>query len=147
MTLNIDHYPNKSFKILPCTPDFTIDINQSVKERLKEGELLTNATALKIFKQIKLKSDILSFLTKAIVLIPLSTAIMIAGFCIPPAGIALLAARVFVAALGGCIVGFSIENYFNNFLPRLSQAYSDQSERAAEYIQKLKSSNQEFVFA
>lgn len=148
MNLNIDHYPNKNFKVFSFTPVFTIDLNQSVKERLKAGEVLTNATAIKIFKQIKLQSDILSFLTKPIVLISLGASIFLAGLLIPATGLALGAARVLVCALGGGILGFSIENYFlSSFLSQISEAYADQSKRAAEYIKKLEASNQEFVFA
>lgn len=151
MHLNIDHYPDRTFKILPCTPFLNIDLNESVKKKLKEGEVLTNATALKILKQIKLKSDVLSFLTKPIVLISLSTVIMIAGSFIPvavagAAAVVLIAAQVLVVALGASIFGYTVENYFNDFLPQISEAYRDQSQRAADYIQRINSSNQEFVF-
>ncbi len=148
MSLNIEHYPNKSFQVsflfFPL-PKFTIDLNQSVKEKLGENQELTNSLALKIFKEIKLKSDILSFLTKPIVLIPLSFAVLAASFALPATGIVALKVIGLIAwALGCCILGFAIRE--PDYLSQLSRAHSDQSKRAAEYIQNLESSNHEFVF-
>lgn len=145
MSLNVDHYPNKFFNLsifFVFNHIFKVDLNQSVKEKLGSQQL-TNALALKIFKQIKLKSDVLSFLTKPIVFIPLSVAVFAAGFVLPQTGIALAAIGIMLCTLGGGMLGISIRD---NFLSQLSQAYSDQSKRAAEYIKNLESSNQEFVF-
>lgn len=149
MRLNIDYYPNKQFQFscfsIPVY-NFKIDLNQAVKEKLNRGQELTNALALKIFKQIKLKSDVLSFLTKPIVFIPLAAALLATDFFLPKTGIVLVAVGVMIRALGGFMLGISISDSFDNFLYPLSQAYSDQSRRAAEYIQNLESSNQEIVF-
>lgn len=142
MVLNIEHYPGKRFRMFSCAPEFSVDLNNSVKEKLKTGEQLTNATALKILKQIKWKSDILSFLTIPIVAISLSAGVLVAGFCIPAFNTALFVAHIFVRVLGGMMLGFSIENSCKGFLPELSQAYSDQSQRAREYIRTLEA-NQE----
>jgi len=134
MAINVECYPNRNFQWLFFTPMFNVDINQAVKDKLRPGEQLTNATALRIFKQIKWKSDMLSLLTKPIVSISLSCIVLLAGFFIPASGIALYAARVFVSTVGGSMVGYSFENGFNGFLPLLSRAYRDQSQRASEYI-------------
>lgn len=144
MSLNIEHYPNRPFKVF--THGFMIDLNQSVKEKLGAGQKLTNALALKIFNEIKLKSDILSFLTKPIVFIPLSVAVFTAGFLLPETGIALVAIGIMICALGGAMLSISRAERSNGFLSNLSQAYSDQSKRAAEYIQEVRSSQQELVF-
>ena len=58
MDLIIEEYPYASFAFISGLKPITIDLTQSVKEKLKKGERLTNETALKIFKQIKWKSDI-----------------------------------------------------------------------------------------
>lgn len=149
MSLNIPHYPNISVQqslFFVFTYNFKIDLNQAVKEKLGRGQELTNALALKIFKQIKLESDILSFLTKPIVFIPLSVAVCTAGLVWPETGVALVAIGIMICALGGGMLGTSIREPFDNFLSQLSQAYSNQSKRAAEYIKNLESSNQEFLF-
>jgi len=148
--MNIDNYPNSYIYKFPLISFFTIDLNQSVKEKLKPGEVLTNATALKIFKQIKLKSDVLSFLTKPIVLIPLSASILVTGFFIPVPGSAVIATAIAVGVfvlslLSSFVLGYSIQNRGN--LSKLSQEYKDQSRRAAEYIRAIKASNQEIVFS
>ena len=146
MALNIEHYPGRKFSMFSFTPEFSVDLNKSVKDKLNEGEQLTNATALKILKQIKLKSDIISFLTKSIVAISFSAGVVVAGFCIPAAGTALFVAGIFVRALGGGMLGYSIENSFNGFLSQLSQAYRDQSQRAGEYIRTLEIADHEMRF-
>lgn len=156
MSINIEHYPNKNFSIFPFTPVFSVDLNKSVKEKLNEGEQLTNATALKILKQIKWKSDIFSFLTKPIVAIALSAGVFgvglaisaagAAGLAIPVVGIALVAAGLFVSVLGIAMVGHFIENSLNGLLSRLSQAYRDQSQRASEYIGTLETADHEMRF-
>ena len=152
MAFNIEHYPNRRFDIFPFTPTVSVDLNKSVKKKLSDGEQLTNATALNILKQIKWESDILSFLTKPIVAIVLSNGVLGAGLCIPAAGIVLWLARIFVSVLGGGMLGFSIENSFRclgkslcikGLFPQLSQAYSDQSQRANEYIRTLEGTDHE----
>lgn len=143
MDLNVTHYPNKTFALFSWTPSFCVDINRSVRAKLRTGEQLTHEKALEIFKQIKWESDALSFLAKSIVLIPLSLAIITAGFLIPPFSLDLLVIGALVCGLGGGILGFSIENTWNGFLPELSQAYSEQRQRASEYIQMLEVSTQE----
>lgn len=145
MSLRIDHYPNQLFAInFPFGLNYTfkVDLNQSFKDKLG-SEQLTKALALKIFKQIKLKSDILSFLTKPIVFIPLSVAAFAAGSTLPNAGIALIATRLIVCLLGYGMLRMSLEV---NFFSLLSQTYSNQSKRAAEYIKNLESSNHELAF-
>ena len=56
MTLHIECYLGKRFAIFSFTPVFSVDLNTSVKEKLNDGEQLTNATALKILEQIKFNS-------------------------------------------------------------------------------------------
>lgn len=150
MSLNIEHYPNHRFELFPF-PDFTIDLNESVKKQLKRGETLTNTTALKIFKEIKSKSDILSFLTKPITLISLGASIsafgiLMAALCPPFVAPVFIVITILIGILGAKIFAYSILNYVNDFLPELSRAYADQSEKAAEYIRILEASNQELVF-
>lgn len=144
MSLKIEHYPNKSFAIFSFTPEFDVNLSKSVRENLSENEQLTNATALKILKEIKLKSDVLSFLTKSIVAFPLSAGILIAGLSFPVIGTVSLIAGIFLGALGGGMFGYCIENSL--FLSLMSKAYSDQSERAGEYIKTLETTDHEMQF-
>jgi hypothetical protein len=142
--LSIEHYPNKSFgvRFYPRIFSFTIDLNQSVRNKLKAGEVLTNELAVKIFNQIKWKSDVLSFLTKPVVFIPSAVAVTVAGFAIPMTGVALTVTSLALCSLGGFMGGLSyMELCSNKILSELSQAYSEQSTRAAEYIKKLENSN------
>ena len=148
MAIDISHYPQRSFNLIGgITPTFTVDLNQSVKEKLKEGEKLTNETALKIFKQIKWKSDVLSFLTKPVVLLPLAAILFGVSFSMPVAtGLALKIASLVFSVLTGLFLGYILWNFLNGILPQLSQAYKQQSERANEHIRALKAANHELEF-
>lgn len=147
MNLNIAHYPNLTFtgNILFFPLRLKIDLNESFKEKLGNSQA-TNALALKILKQIKLKSDVVSFLTKPVVFIPLSVVVTIAGIVIPPTGIILTAISIILCLVGGTMLSISIRSSYDNYLSLVSQAYSDQSQRAATYIQQIESSNQQLTF-
>lgn len=144
--INIDHYPARRFILCGCTPIFSVDLNQAVKEKLKNGEQLTNATALRILKEIKWKSDIRSFLTKPIVAISVSLGVLIAGLCIPTAITVLTVTSMLLQILGAGMLGYSLENYWNDFLPDLSRAYSALSQKASEHITVLEAASQEMQF-
>lgn len=147
MNLNLAHLPVKHISLyFFCIPvfDFKMDLDQAVKEKLNNGQKLTNDLAIKIFKEIKLKSDVLSFLTKSVVFITLSATVSIIGFLLPLTGIVLGILKVTLCLLGGYLVGM-VMKLPNNFLSQVSQAYSEQSKQAAEYILQLESSKQEFV--
>jgi len=139
----------------PSSCSFRIDFNQEVREKLK-GEELTNALALKIFKQVKLKSDILSFLTKPIVCISLLVAMTAIGVCLPIFLPATPAMVVIALGITGCLLAIvlggigadvlvrdvlanliSDDDKDRSLLTQLSQAYRDQSEQAAHYISQL----------
>lgn len=147
MRLNIEQYPNKTFLLSSLTPAFNINIQNAVKGKLQLNEQLTNATALKIFKQIKWESDVLSFLAKPIVLIPLSVAICATSFLLQPTALPLIILKVFISTLSGGLVGYSLENSYNGFLSKLSLAYSEQSSRANEYIRTLENHEGEMEFS
>lgn len=85
-------------------------------------------------------------MTKPIVVFSLSVGVLIAGLYMSAAGTALSVAGVFVSMLGGVMFGFSLEHSFNGFLSKLSQAYSDQSQRASEHIRALEASDDEMMF-
>lgn len=152
MNLHIEHYPAVGF-VGPITSiPWFIDIHEAVKGKLKEGEQLINATALKIFKQIKWKSDVYGFLTKPVVLISLSAAILTIGVAIRsvtergPAYVA----GVIVSALGAGLLGFVVQNTYNGFFSKLSEAYRDQSNKAKEYIGQIEAAKDQpmtFTFA
>lgn len=124
---------------------YTIDFTQSVRNLMGKNENLTNETALKIFKQIKLKSDIISFLTRAIVFIPL-TFVPFGLAAVTSFRMTLLPLSMFFSALGGSMLGLLAYAFIDNRLSKISKAYSDQSQQAADYIKKLETSKQEFVF-
>ena len=147
MTLAIEHYPEVlfSFPVLGCS--FNVDLNESVQSKLKPGEQLTNATALKILKRIKVESDILSFLTKPIVAFPLSIGVAALGLGLTAvAGVVACIASLFFCILGGSMLGFYIKNSFNGSLPRVSEAYGAQSRLASEYIEAIKAAEGEITF-
>lgn len=125
-----------------CGSTFNINLNESVQKYLQPGQELTNELALKIFKKIKLKSDFMAFITKPVVMITTAVALLIAGFAIPPINTALVILGILVCAIAGGLLGFSIENTFRSgFLPKLSQAYHDQSVLVSQYIRDLKGNN------
>jgi hypothetical protein len=72
--------------------------------------------------------------------------LFIAGLSIPVIGPALLVARVVICALAGGLLGYSLQNSCNSFLPQLNQAYSDQSQKAAEYINTIETAKEEITF-
>lgn len=144
--MNFIPHPNGSFD-LSCfgisLHRFQININQSFREKL-ENNKPTQALTLKILKQIKLKSDILSFLTKPVVFISLSVAVMTTGFVLPATGIVLVAIRTMSVVLGSRILDFFMRSNNDNFLSRVSEAYGKQSQQAATYITVLESCHDEF---
>ena len=141
MSLAISHHPYKdfqmSFLLNLVSYNIKIDLNHSVKKKLGETKELTNEVALKILKQVKLESDILSFLTKPIVFIPLSFATLAIGMIIPPTGIALIALGFLVCLVAGSMLGLGIQEFYNSFLTQLSEAYGEQSKEAARCISSL----------
>jgi hypothetical protein len=146
MTINFEHSPYQTFQLLPCLPEVTIDMSRSVQNKLKPGEQLTNATALRILRQIKRESDVLSFFTRPIVLISLSIVGVLTAttlFLMNPI-LRVAGAIALVAACG--VAGYTIENTFNGFLPKVSRAYSEQSRLAAEHIRTIENSTHELSF-
>jgi len=160
-----------SIHIPPCEPwsfelsrdlvygialSFTIDLNQTVREKSR-GEVLTNESALKIFKQIKLKSDILSFLTKPVVFFPLVFAVapaLTAISCSLPVihgamAIVRVAAIIISFVVGAFGVGLFWAHIFKSAsLSELSQAYNDQSIKASQYIMQIETAKKplQFIF-
>jgi hypothetical protein len=138
MSLYIDHYPNKNFDGL------RIDIHQAFKEKLGKEEL-TNDLALKIFKRIKFDSDVKSFLSKPVVMITSAVASTATGFALLHfGGIALIVTGFVACMLGTSTLSVLMSEEFRNFFSRISQAYSEQSERAAEHIEQLQSCRRKF---
>ena len=148
MAININHYPGREFYLIEgLTPAFAVDLNQSVKEKLKEGERLTNETALKIFKKIKWKSDVLSFLSKPVVLISAAVTLSAIAFSSPVAtGLALKIIRSVFFAFTGAFFGYSIWSSLNGSLSQISQAYKEQSERANKHIKTIEAADHELEF-
>ena len=145
-TLDIKNVPGTRFG-LPFGCSFNVGVKESVQSKLKPGEQLTNATALKILKRIKLESDIKSFLTKPIVAIPLSIGVLALGLGLTAvAGVVAFVAGLFFAGLGGGMLGFCAENSLNGFLPNLSKAYRIQSIQASKYIRQIDAAEGEINF-
>lgn len=142
MDLNIEHYPNNRTYFINFLNksifEFKIDIQESVKGKLKEGEQLTNETALTIFKQIKRKADVLSFLTKPVVALSLTT-IMFAissGTPAPKQALASIAKSI-ADAITAILFGLTIKLSIDGFMTQISQAYKDQSNKVKEYIAQV----------
>jgi hypothetical protein len=142
MSFNIQNYPNQRFSLFSFSPIFHVNLSMSVRKKLNIGEQLTNATALKILKQIRWESDIASFLTKPIVCVSLSTGLIFASMYISMTGVISFVANIF---LGG-LFGYCVENSINGFLPAISQAYADQSRLASRHINNLAAATDEMTF-
>lgn len=143
-TITIQSHSSIMFQIRPFSP-FRLDLAQAVRDK-QHSETLTNAVAIRILKEIRIKSQIMSFLTKPVVLIPVGILLvagaLTASFLIPPSTSLVLniASIIFCALLSGVaggFLGFSIENTFTGFLPQLSEAYNDQARHASHYIAQL----------
>src|SRR5579885_3158642 len=98
------------FQLLPCLPIFALDLHQSIKDRLGEGESLTHDVALRILKQIKWESDVKAFFSKPIVVLPIGILILAISLLIPHLTVALTVLRMILGGIGGGIIGYTIEN-------------------------------------
>ena len=149
MNLQISSNPNKDFYLFSIfsTPYgfFNVNLRRSVEAKTK-GEALTNATALNIFKQIKWKSDVLSFLTKPVVCISLSAGLLVGSLFLPSISLSLLKILPYICGIAGGLLGYSIENSIKGFLPAVSQAYREQSEEAAKCIAILEQADHDMTF-
>jgi len=155
MSLRIEHHPNKSFepfcfREISLSYRFKIDLNQAVREKSR-GEALTNDSALKILKQIKLKSDILSFLTKPVVFFPSLFALTTATLCLPvipgAVGTVVVAAKVISYVVSFFGVGYMMAEIFETpFFSKISNAYNKQSSAAATYIALIELAQEPVAF-
>lgn len=147
MKLHIESYPNLPFRLktLCYTRDFTIDVSQAVKKKLGEKQEVIHSLALKILKAIKWKSDILAFLTKPIIFIPLSFVTVAAGWFFSVKGLIVRIIGMIVSFIGGTMLGISFSKDFLS--SKISKAYRDQSERLSEYIEYVKNSKENVHFS
>ena len=76
----------------------------------------------------RLRYDILSYLTRPVVAISLSAVVAITGFCIPATSLLLLVARIFFSALGGGMLGFSIQHTLSGRMSKWSNHYHRMSQ-------------------
>lgn len=125
---------------------FSVDFNlgQDVKNKLGNNEELTNELALKIFNQIAIQSFILHSLTRPIVFIPLSIAVLWVGLAMPASGIILTALSIILVVAGS----FMLEISFS-FVRNLSDAYSRHGQLASDMISEIeekKGAKIEFTF-
>lgn len=146
MALTIEHYPNARLQIGGRL--LTIDLHEAFQKKLA-GEQLTNAKAIIILKEIKWRSDVLSFFTKPVVLIPFSIIVLISSFLCPLSHIAFIILGILLASIGGGLLGGSVYFTYNKILPKISEAYSQLSTRASEYVRQIEVANRpmNFVFA
>ena len=72
--------------------------------------------------------DILSYLKRPVVAISLSAVVAITGFCIPATSLLLLVARIFFSALGGGMLGFSIQHTLSGRMSKWSNHYHRMSQ-------------------
>ncbi len=146
MVIDITKSPDLTYKLLPCLPEFTVSLKESFEKR-SEGERLTNDTALKILKNIERSSTTKAFISSPIVYFPVSVLILSIGLLLPPAGFIMTALGIILSGIGGGLLGYSIQNTFNEFLPALSEAFSEQAKLAREYIDEIRASDHESEFA
>lgn len=122
----------KTYRLAWFTPPFKVSIFHSVSE---QSTGFNRETALKIFQEIKVKSDILCIISKPITVISFGAAVLIGGALLALSGIvALVAAGIFIAVVGAGILGYGIYNTCNGLLTELSEAYANQSQKAQELI-------------
>lgn len=117
----------------------SINLGESFQKRA-DLNTLTTETAIKILKNIKLKSDILSCLTKPVVLIPLSLTVMTVGFIFSAFSVnsfALSFLGILFSAVGGGMTGLSLKFTFTDLLPLVSKAYRKQCQLAEQLIKEL----------
>lgn len=140
--------PNRSLSFqLDVFKKFSFEINakNSIKKRLPHAEFVTNEQALKVLKYIKIKSDVMSFLTKPIVFISLGALVLVTGaYCaaLSTHCFALGILGVPLASIGGGLIGFGFENgILRKWLVELSKAYANQSKIAADLIAQITTEN------
>lgn len=139
MDLNaIPHSPNAHFFIFGNA--LTIDLNLSVKKRLGSDNDLTNEKAIKIFKDIALKSNLVAFLTSSSVIVVFASLAFTAAFIISVniTTPILVITQIFLFVFGGSILGYAFFNPFNT-ISLISQAYTTQGKLAQEQLLKLDS--------
>lgn len=135
-TITIEHYPNTLFALGGFSA-FSVDINDAVKAKMKDGEELTDKTALSILESIKIKSMIMSQLSYPPIAIAL--AVLASG-----SGALLTITSVGVAAILGValtILGLVTTGLIilcDNDLDKLSEAYSQQKYQATQYIGEIR---------
>ena len=76
----------------------------------------------------RLRYEILSYLTRPVVAISLSAVVAITGLCIPATSLLLLVARIFFSALGGGMLGFSIQHTLSGRMSKWSKHYHRMSQ-------------------
>jgi hypothetical protein len=122
----------------PCG-DQIIGIKESVKSKLAGKTELTHEAALKMFKSIEFWSSVKAILTKPLVLLSISLVLLTVALSIPGVHVALIILRVFLGAIGGGILGGTIQNYWSGTLTAISKAHELTSRQAAQQIVKLQS--------
>ncbi len=143
MSLRIENYPNSRFNLLPCCKETRVSLSQSFRAHISNDDKLTKETALPILKQIVWESEVCSFFTRAIVLIPIGVVTTLLGYSIPAISITLLAIRMIVSFAGGFIIGYAVENHFNGFLQQLREAHMNLASRGKAYIERLETAEGE----
>lgn len=151
-----NHAVEYSLSMFGCeTRGDTVDLNATIQEQLPQDEILTRDLALSILKNIKLKSDVISFFTKPALLITLAvvtSALIISATLVGVIALAKLpvlttgmivatvALRCFsaiICALSGYMISAFISN--REQFSTISTLYAQQSARAAGYIARIES--------
>ena len=132
-TVTIPNQPESSQHFQICCCSVTVGLSASLRKKTPTTEL-TGEVAIPSLKQIKRKSDVLSFLTNPKVFTVLSVAVLLAGVFLP-----IFALSLVVCFVGGAMLGYAIVDACrtNKTLPSLSEAYKKQSTDAEGFIKAI----------
>lgn len=137
--VTIENYPEKHMKF-SCFPQFEININKAVREKLKTEEL-THDTALRILNDIQFWSKVKSYIPLG-VLLGNAVLMFVTGFAVitavltPTVNVAIIISLVALAIFATVV--FLIVMGSDDFLRAYSEAHENQSQRAQKYIDDLK---------
>ncbi|BBI16955.1 hypothetical protein DB42_BN00660 [Neochlamydia sp. EPS4] len=131
---------------------FRLNLIDTLQQKLKivVDRPVAKSLAVRTLKNIERESSIKAFLTKRVVVITATSAVVVSGLFLPHAvaSLAVLTSayvRSVIAAVGTIFIAYVMAN---NNLPKLSQAYQDQARQARYLMEEIrnKEDNVAFIF-
>ena len=148
-SIDIEHFPD----IRAAHSSLVVDINEAVRSRLSPDTVLTREVAIDIFKSIKTSSHVAAFFLQPKLVVSLTIGASILVFAVTIVGLISLGGALGPAStgilfssfvrlvltltvttlFGCCSLSFSMWDELEN----LSEAYTQQGERAQRYLDLL----------